>query len=143
MVFPACFQDVSEVVKVAASNRIEIAVRGGGHATSGSSSTEGGICIDLSRLRGVSVDRNSRVVTVEGGALWEDVDRAAAEHGLAVVGGTVNVGVKQQVPSALGGAVNLSESILHRWREILKEDAFEFPCSPEQSVSSYADSPMT
>jgi FAD/FMN-containing dehydrogenase len=78
------------VIKLATSNRIEIAVRGGGHSTSGSSSTEGGICIDMSKLRKVSVDPKAKIVVAEGGALWADVDKAAAEHELAVVGGTVN-----------------------------------------------------
>jgi FAD/FMN-containing dehydrogenase len=69
---------------------IEIAIRGGGHATSGASSTEGGICIDLSKLRKVIVNPDTKTVTAQGGALWADVDKAAEEHGLAVVGGTVN-----------------------------------------------------
>lgn len=69
---------------------IEIAVRGGGHATSGSSSTEGGLCIDMSRLRKVEVDLSAKTVMAQGGALWADVDKAAEEHDLAVVGGTVN-----------------------------------------------------
>jgi FAD/FMN-containing dehydrogenase len=60
------------------------------HATSGSSSTDGGVCIDLSEMRAVSVDPKSKIVTAQGGCLWADVDKAAEEHGLAVVGGTVN-----------------------------------------------------
>jgi FAD/FMN-containing dehydrogenase len=41
-------------------------------------------------MRGVSVDPKTKIVTAEGGCLWADVDKAAEEHGLAVVGGTVN-----------------------------------------------------
>ncbi|KAE9380283.1 FAD-binding domain-containing protein [Stipitochalara longipes BDJ] len=90
IVFPISANDVSEVVKFATEHHIEIAVCGGGHATSGSSSSEGGICIDLSRFNEVSVKPKENIVIAEGGALWADVDKAAAEHGLAVVGGTVN-----------------------------------------------------
>lgn len=44
----------------------------------------------MSKLRKVSVDPKAKIVVAEGGALWADVDKAAAEHELAVVGGTVN-----------------------------------------------------
>lgn len=49
----------------------------------------------------VLVDPASKTVAVQGGAKWGDVDVAAAEHGLAVVGCTVNhIGVSG---SSLGG----------------------------------------
>lgn len=41
-------------------------------------------------MRKVSVDPEKKTITAEGGALWSDVDDAAAEHGLAAVGGTIN-----------------------------------------------------
>ena len=62
----------------------------GGHSTGGSSSTDGGLCIDLSKMRNVTVDPEKKTITAQGGALWSDVDAAAGEHGLATVGGTVN-----------------------------------------------------
>lgn len=90
MVIPDDHREVAIVIVFAQTRGIEIAIRGGGHATSGSSSTDGGICIDLSRLRKVIVDPDTKTVSAQGGALWADVDKAAEEHGLAVVGGTVN-----------------------------------------------------
>jgi FAD/FMN-containing dehydrogenase len=81
---------VSKAVLFAVANNLELATKGGGHATSGSSSTEGGLCIDLSLMRDVSVDVAANTVTAQGGCVWEDVDNAAAEHGLAAIGGTVN-----------------------------------------------------
>lgn len=83
-------QDVSTAVKWATRNDCAIAVRGGGHATSGSSSIEGGLVIDLSKMRRVSVNAQENTILCEGGCIWEDVDMAGAEHGLAAVGGTVN-----------------------------------------------------
>ncbi|KOS20232.1 6-hydroxy-D-nicotine oxidase [Escovopsis weberi] len=83
-------EDVSHTVKFACQHKIDIAVRGGGHSTSGASSVEGGLVIDLSRMRRVVVDPVTRTVTAQGGALWEDVDRETIKHGLACVGGTVN-----------------------------------------------------
>ena len=41
-------------------------------------------------MREVTVDPTSLTATAQGGCLWEDVDRKAAEYGLATVGGTVN-----------------------------------------------------
>jgi hypothetical protein len=41
-------------------------------------------------MKSVSVDPATKTVTVGGGATWKEVDEAAAEHGLAAVGGTVN-----------------------------------------------------
>lgn len=69
---------------------MDIAVKGGGHSTAGTSSSDGGLVIDLSRMRHVSVDISSKTITAQGGATWKEVDEAGAAHGLATVGGTVN-----------------------------------------------------
>ena len=51
----------------------------------------GGLVIDLSRhMNGVQIDPDKKLGYVGGGALWEDVDKAAIQYGLATVGGTVN-----------------------------------------------------
>ncbi|TBN58218.1 FAD-binding oxidoreductase [Glaciihabitans arcticus] len=53
-----------------------------------------GIVITTRRLDAVSVDAESRLAVVGGGARWAAVVSAAAEHGLAVVpGSSTNVGV--------------------------------------------------
>ncbi|RDW84182.1 FAD-binding oxidoreductase [Aspergillus mulundensis] len=69
---------------------IDLAIKCGGHSVSGTSSSSGGLVIDLSRLNTVSVDPSSQTITVAGGAVWRDVDETAAKYGLAAVGGTVN-----------------------------------------------------
>jgi FAD/FMN-containing dehydrogenase len=69
---------------------IPFTVRGGGHSTSGAASIEHGLVIDLSNMRAVTVDPEAKTITVQGGALWSDVDTEAAKYGLATVGGTVN-----------------------------------------------------
>jgi len=81
---------VAAAVLFAKAQSVELAVCGGGHSTNGSSSTDGGVCIDLSKMRRVEVDPDQKTIMAEGGALWADVDAAAGEHGLATVGGTVN-----------------------------------------------------
>lgn len=81
---------MSKLVAFASKYQLELAVKGGGHSTGGTSATSGGLVIDLAKMRRVTVDAEKKIVTAEGGALWCDIDVAAAEHGLATVGGTVN-----------------------------------------------------
>ncbi|KAH6619971.1 hypothetical protein C7974DRAFT_315739 [Boeremia exigua] len=82
--------DVQATLEQVRKHKLPFTVRGGGHSTSGAASIEDGLVIDLSKMRGVTVDPEARTITAEGGTVWEDVDNAAAEHGLATVGGTVN-----------------------------------------------------
>lgn len=83
-------EDVSKALLFAQGQGLEVAVVGGGHSTSGSSSTEGGLVIDLTKMRGVVVDPENQTIKAQGGTIWEDVDLEAAKYGLATVGGTVN-----------------------------------------------------
>jgi FAD/FMN-containing dehydrogenase len=48
------------------------------------------LVIDLSELRGVSVDPGSRRAWCSGGATLADLDAATQRHGLAVTGGTIS-----------------------------------------------------
>jgi FAD/FMN-containing dehydrogenase len=82
--------DVVAAVQFARSQGLEIAVRGGGHSLPGFSTSDGGLVIDLSPMRRVSVDAPGRRAVVEGGATWADVDQATQAEGLAVTGGLVS-----------------------------------------------------
>lgn len=90
MVQPVEVADVRTALLWAQEHGLDIAVKGGGHSTAGTSSSEGGLVIDLSRMKQVSVDATRRTITAQGGATWKEVDEAGAVHGLATVGGTVN-----------------------------------------------------
>jgi FAD/FMN-containing dehydrogenase len=82
--------DVAAAVRFARAHDIEIAVRGGGHNVAGTATCDGGIVIDLSAMRAVSVDPAARIAHVQGGALWGDVDHETQAHGLATTGGIVS-----------------------------------------------------
>jgi hypothetical protein len=90
VVFPKTPEDVSKAILFSVKHSLEVAVSGGGHATSGASSAQGGININLSLMKQVSIDVEKKNFTAEGGALWSDVDVLAGHNGLAVLGGTVN-----------------------------------------------------
>jgi FAD/FMN-containing dehydrogenase len=81
--------DVIVAVRFARDHDLVIAVRGGGHSVAGFSTCDGGMVIDLSRMRDVRVDPATRTARVQGGALLEQLDRAAQEYGLACPVGVV------------------------------------------------------
>ncbi len=82
--------DVVAVVDYARETGTELAVRGGGHSTSGQSTIDGGIVLDFSQMRAVLVDPQAKVARAQAGALWGDFDRETQAHGLAVPGGQVS-----------------------------------------------------
>jgi FAD/FMN-containing dehydrogenase len=81
-------EDVVAAVVAAGDLGLPIAVRGGGHGVAGHAMADRALVIDLRDRRAVEVDPKAKIVRVEGGALWEDLDAAAWAHHLAVVGGT-------------------------------------------------------
>lgn len=86
---PTTSEEVAAAVKYATEENLDLGVKGGGHSTAGASSTNGGVLIDLGRMRKVDVDPQTQRLYVQGGCLWSDVDAKAWEYGLATVGGTV------------------------------------------------------
>jgi len=75
--------DVQAAVRFAAAHKMLLSVRGGGHHIAGNAVAEGGLMIDLSGMRTVSVDAAKRTARVAAGALLGDFDREAQAHGLA------------------------------------------------------------
>jgi FAD/FMN-containing dehydrogenase len=90
LVRPESNADVAAAIRFARERAISLSVRGGGHGVSGKCVVEGGLMIDLSRMAAVSVDPQHRRAAVGGGTAWAAVDAATAQHGLAVVGGTIS-----------------------------------------------------
>jgi FAD/FMN-containing dehydrogenase len=82
--------DVKAAVEFAADHDLLLAVKGGGHSFSGKGTCEGGLMIDLSPLRGVRVDPETRIAAVEGGSLLGQMDHEAMAFGLATTAGTVS-----------------------------------------------------
>jgi FAD/FMN-containing dehydrogenase len=75
--------DVAQAVRFARDHELLLAVRGGGHNIAGSGVCDGGLVIDLSGMRAVSIDAAARTARVQPGATLADFDGAAQAHGLA------------------------------------------------------------
>lgn len=82
--------DVIAAVNFGRDNDLLMAVRGGGHNGPGLGSCDDGLVVDLSTMKGVRVDPQSRRVRVMPGCTQGDVDHAAHAFGLAVPAGIVS-----------------------------------------------------
>ena len=82
--------DVIAAVKLGAQNNIPISIRAGGHNVAGHAVGDSSVMIDLTSMRDVQIDAARRVASVQGGALWGDIDAASQEHGLATPGGLIS-----------------------------------------------------
>lgn len=82
--------DVSSALGYARDEGWEVAVRGGAHSMSGASNVDGGLVVDLSLMRKISVDAVANRVRAGGGALLADLDSACQEFGLAVPAGLIS-----------------------------------------------------
>ena len=80
--------DVSRVVSLARESGLELAVRSGGHSPAGHSTTDGGIVLDLSEMKGLQIDLERRTAWAETGLTAGEYTAAAGAHGLATGFGT-------------------------------------------------------
>ena len=81
--------DVVAAVRFAREQDLLVAVRGGGHSVAGFSTCDDGIVIDLSRMRGLTVDPERRVARAEGGAHLSQLDKQAQAVGLVCPVGVI------------------------------------------------------
>jgi len=82
--------DVITCVNVARANDLLMAVRGGGHNIAGHAVCDGGLMIDLSRMKGMRVDPVRRTAHAEPGLTWGEFDHETQAFGLATTGGQVS-----------------------------------------------------
>ncbi len=75
--------DVVQMVNFAREHGALLAIRGGGHNIAGNALCDDGVVIDLSPMREVRIDRESRTARVQPGATLADVDRETQTLGLA------------------------------------------------------------
>ena len=87
VVFPVSTEEVSEVLKLLARERVPLVPRGAGTGLSGGAlAVGGGVCVEMARMRRVlKVDAENRLAVVEAGVVNSQISRAAAPHGLYYV----------------------------------------------------------
>ena len=90
VVRPVNAGDVIATVNFARESGIDLAIRGGSHGVPGFGTSDGGVVVDLSRMKGVRVDPARRTARAEGGATWGDLNAATHAFGLATTGGIIS-----------------------------------------------------
>jgi FAD/FMN-containing dehydrogenase len=92
---PAAIVQVEDVDGVVAAVRFAreqgstVTARGGGHGVAGNALTDGGLVVDLTRLKDVTVDPDARTARAGGGVTLGELDAATQAHGLATPLGVV------------------------------------------------------
>jgi FAD/FMN-containing dehydrogenase len=82
--------DIVEAVHLARTLNLEVAVRGGGHNVAGRATVDDGLMLDLSLMKGIHVDPQTRTARAQGGVTWAEFNRETQLHGLATTGGVVS-----------------------------------------------------
>jgi FAD/FMN-containing dehydrogenase len=80
----ASASDVTKAVRFARENKIRVAVRGGGHNIAGHAVCDGGLMIDLSPMKSVRVDAQTKRAWIEPGVTLADVDKETQSVGLVL-----------------------------------------------------------
>jgi len=86
--------DVVRAVDLARDAGLELAVRSGGHSGVGFGTSDGGVVLDLSAMKGLDIDVPGRTVWAETGLTAGELSTALGAHGLVIgFGDTGSVGI--------------------------------------------------
>lgn len=130
--------DVAAVIVLARETGADLAIRSGGHSVAGHSTTDGGIVLDLSAMRALEIDPQTRTAWAETGLTAEEYTSGAGKYGLATgFGDTGSVGIGG---ITLGGGIGylvrkygltiddlLAAEIVTADGELLRTDAETYP----------------
>ncbi|PNP38480.1 hypothetical protein TGAMA5MH_09561 [Trichoderma gamsii] len=70
VVQPKRTSQVQTIVREAKERKIPITIKNGGHSYAGASTAATGISLDLCKMNNVKLDTDSKIMTLQGGALW-------------------------------------------------------------------------
>ena len=82
--------DVSRAINFAREHELLLAVRGGGHSFPGLSTCDGGMVLEVSPMKAVSVDAKGRRVIAGAGCWGGHVDGETQQHDLATTMGQIS-----------------------------------------------------
>ncbi len=83
-------EDVVHAIRFAREHNLKVSIRGGGHNIAGNAVCDAGVMIDFSLMKKITVDPINKTATAEAGTIWNELDAATQEFGLATTGGTVS-----------------------------------------------------
>ena len=83
-------QDVVEAVNYANARGLTIAIKGGGHHLAGFAVAEGSVVVDLSEMKTITVNEETKTVEVAGGIKAGELTKEVQKYGLAVPLGTAS-----------------------------------------------------
>ena len=81
--------DVAAGVDFAREGGLDLSIRGGAHSVPGFGTNDGGVVVDMSEMKAVTVDARAKTARAEGGCTWGDFNEATYPYGLATTGGIV------------------------------------------------------
>lgn len=87
----SCAEDVAHSVTVAREYDLPLSVKGGGHSVAGNAVCDGGLMLDMSAMKAISVDAQREVAVAEAGLTLGEFDAATTRHGLATTLGVVSM----------------------------------------------------
>jgi len=82
--------DVIAAISFAQEHNLLVSIRSGGHGIAGKAICDGGLMIDLSRMKGIRVDPEKRTVRAEPGLTLGEFDRETQGFGLATTLGVAS-----------------------------------------------------
>jgi len=83
--------DVVQAVSFARQRDLLVSVKCTGHNVAGYAVCDDGLVIDLSLMKGITVNADARTVRVGAGCTWGEVNDALQPHQLAAAGGFVSI----------------------------------------------------
>jgi FAD/FMN-containing dehydrogenase len=142
------YADVAAALGHARHRGLKISVAGSRHTMGGQAFGRGNLVLDMRGLNRIDVDKTSRVIIVQSGATWVEVQRRLDEVGLAVmamqsfsgftIGGTLSVnahGVAHH-PGSIAATVRAISIMMNDGR-ILKASRAENPDLFRHAIGGY------
>src|SRR5215204_793846 len=83
--------DVIQGINFARTHNLPLSVRGGGHSIAGKAACDGGVMLDLSRMKGIRVDPVRRTAEAQPGLTLGEFDHETQAFGLATTLGIVSL----------------------------------------------------
>jgi FAD/FMN-containing dehydrogenase len=82
--------DVIQTIQFARDHDLPVAIRGGAHHVAGLATRDGGVVIDLSRMKGIRIDPERRTALALPGLTWGEYQNEAQAFGLATPAGVIS-----------------------------------------------------